>query len=91
MEKDVIRYVSVAESWLHELDFSSKREAVVIAGEALRTGKRVMRVRYILRPTKGKPVLGPPQNWDDARASGRFARMFEPEPGPTDPPTATRH
>ena len=91
LDKDVAAYVHCAESWLHEPDFSAKREAVVLTGEARDADTTLMRIRNILRPTSGKPTLAPPINWDGGTQRGRFARMFEPEPERVDIPVPTRH
>ena len=90
-DKDVAAYVHCAESWLHEPDFSAKREAVVLTGEARDADTILMRMSNILRPTSGKPTLAPPVNWDGCPRHGRFARMFEPEPERVEPPVPTRH
>ena len=90
LDKDVAAYVHCAESWLHEPDFSAKREAVVLTGEARDADTTLMRIRNILRPTSGKPTLAPPINWDGGTQRGRFARMFEPEPERVDTTSADK-
>jgi hypothetical protein len=91
LDKDVAAYVHCAECWLHEPDFSSKREAVVLSGEARDVDTTLLRIRSILRPTNGKPTLAPPSNWDGGTQRGRFTRMFEPEPEQVEIPVVTTH
>ena len=95
-DKDVVRYVQIAEIWERSGEnggrtFEEKREAVMLSGECRDSEEPVLRFYYILRPTTGHPTLAPPVNWDGSNMGGRFVRMFERKPDPLALPAATLH
>jgi hypothetical protein len=81
-EKDVIRYVHVAEVWTSNDSAitdspADRREAVLLSGGDRDTGQVVAHFRYIVRPAHGGAMLSPPESIG-GEMLGRFCNMFEP-------------